>query len=92
MNRSDMFNQLHNGVCDVKFIKASGASRRMKCTLQKELIPAASKSDPMSQKKVRAINEEVLPVWDIEARGWRSFRVDSVKLFNGPTMVMDSAA
>jgi hypothetical protein len=30
-------------------------------------------------KKVRAISSDVLPVYDIDAQGWRSFRWDSIK-------------
>jgi len=54
----------------------------MKCTLQEDIIPQATKEDPLSQKKIRALNEEVLPVWDTEKSGWRSFRIDSVKSFS----------
>jgi hypothetical protein len=53
----------------------------MKCTLQEGIIPKATKEDPLSQKKIRALNEEVLPVWDCDKEGWRSFRIDSVKSF-----------
>ena len=50
----------------------------MKCTLKESHLPTAKKDDPLSQKKVREINEEVLSVWDTKAQGWRSFRVENV--------------
>ena len=59
-----------------------GEERDMMCTLQEGVVPAATKEDPLSQKKVRAVNEEVIPVWDVNANGWRSFRVDSVISFS----------
>jgi len=31
------------------------------------------------EKKEKKVNEEVIPVYDLDAKGWRSFRWDSVK-------------
>jgi len=81
MTREEMIEALRQGDCRVIFKKVSGEERDMLCTLKEDHIPKASKSDPMSQKKVRAINEEVIPVWDVTAEGWRSFRVDTVVSF-----------
>jgi hypothetical protein len=62
----------------VKFKKVSGEERTMKCTLQESVIPPATKEDPLSQKKVRAVSPEVCSVWDVDAKGWRSFRWENV--------------
>jgi hypothetical protein len=62
----------------VKFKKVSGEERTMKCTLQESVIPPATKEDPLSQKKVRAVSPEVCSVWDVDANGWRSFRWENV--------------
>jgi hypothetical protein len=70
--------RLKSDIVTVKFKKLSGDERVMKCTLQESVIPAATKDDEMSQKKVRAVSLEVCSVWDTEANGWRSFRWDSV--------------
>lgn len=83
MTRQEMIEKLVNGKCKVIFTKKDGTERTMMCTLSEDMIPQATKDDPLSQKKVRAVNEEVLPVWDVEAEGWRSFRVDSVVSFSG---------
>jgi hypothetical protein len=40
--------------------------------------PHATKEDTMSQKKVRDISEAVVSVWDVNAKGWRSFRYERV--------------
>ena len=77
-----MMQELQQRVCRVIFKKTNGEERDMQCTLQDDAIPAATKTDPLSQKKVRSINEEVIPVWDVNAQGWRSFRVDSVISFS----------
>ena len=85
INMTDLFNKykeaLTNGHCTVHFMKVSGEERTMRCTLKKEDIPSASKSDPLSQTKIRELSEDVLPVWDLDAKGWRSFRVDNVITF-----------
>jgi hypothetical protein len=65
----------------VTFKKVSGDKRKMRCTLKKDDIPSAEKSDPLSQTKIRELNTEVLPVWDLDAKGWRSFRIENVTAF-----------
>jgi len=80
--RDELIGKLKNNVCIVVFTKKDGTERSMKCTLQEGVIPKTTKEDPLSQKKIRALNEEVLPVWDTEKNSWRSFRIDSVKSFS----------
>ena len=76
---TDLFNKykeaLEQGECKVSFMKVSGEERTMRCTLKKDDIPSASKSDPLSQTKIRELSEEVLPVWDLDAKGWRSLEL-----------------
>ena len=70
--------QLLDNVMNITFTKKDGTQRVMKATLREDIIPAPTKEDPLTQKKVRAISEEVLPCWDVENEGWRSFRIDSI--------------
>ena len=79
--RIKMVEELQTGTKVVTFTKVNGDQRVMTCTLKEDLIPSASKADPLSQKKIRTINDEVIPVWDLNAEGWRSFRVDNVVSF-----------
>ncbi len=71
---------LQTSQCRVIFTKLNGEERNMICTLREDIIPYATK-DPITQKKVRDLNEEVLAVWDTKAEGWRSFRVANVLSF-----------
>lgn len=66
-------------IVSVKFIKANGEERIMKCTLNPSLI-----KDTYEKKteRVKKENEEVVGVWDVEKQAWRSFRIDSVKAFS----------
>ena len=66
--------KLVKGEVVVTFNKINGDKRVMTCTLQEGIVPEATKKDPASQKKEQKINEEVQVVWDVNAKGWRSFR------------------
>ena len=77
--REEISHILKNNIVSVEFTKSDGTHRVMKCTLVSTIIPAMSISEEStSTKKVRAFNPDVLPVWDLDNSGWRSFRIDSV--------------
>lgn len=80
LTRNEMMEMLQTSQCRVIFTKLNGEERDMVCTLREDIIPSATK-DPITQKKVRDLNEEVLAVWDTKAEGWRSFRVANVLSF-----------
>ena len=63
----------------VTFLKLDGDRRVMTCTLNEDRVPPPTKKDPLSQKKIRQISDKVCSVWDINAKGWRSFRYDRVE-------------
>ena len=75
-----MREMLQTSQCRVIFTKLNGEERNMICTLREDIIPSATK-DPITQKKVRDLNEEVLAVWDTKAECWRSFRTANVVSF-----------
>ena len=69
---------LRVSICDVKFKKVSGTERLMKATLMKDIIPAdmqPPKVTPAATMRDKA-NDNVVSCWDVEANGWRSFRLD----------------
>lgn len=78
MTRDELKSELQKNIVEVTFTKVNGDQRVMECTLQESILPPATKTDAMSQTKVRELNEEVLSVWDINANGWRSFRISNV--------------
>ena len=65
---------LKGNVARVKFKKVNGDIRDMRCTLREDLLPAAIPT----AKRQHDTNDEVVAVYDIDAAGWRSFRIDSV--------------
>jgi hypothetical protein len=70
---------LINGVIEVAFTKADGTLRKMNATLSESVVPKANKEDPLSTKAVRKVNPEVCVIWDVDSKGWRSFRWDRLK-------------
>jgi hypothetical protein len=81
VNYQDALSELKQSICEVTFTKVNGDTRVMTCTLQKDMIPQATKKDPLTETKVREINENFISVWDINAKGWRGFRVANVIAF-----------
>ena len=76
--KTDLKNLLDQNVVVVDFTKLNGDKRVMTCTLREDMKPPATKTDTMSQKKVREISDAVVSVWDVNAKGWRSFRYDRI--------------
>lgn len=69
---------LHEGIVSVTFRKTDGTTRVMKATLSSEMIPAQPLTESEEPKKERKVNDAVMAVWDTEANGWRSFRLDRI--------------
>lgn len=76
--RTDLKNQLEHNVLVVDFTKLNGDKRVMTCTLREDMKPRANKDDAMSQKAVREVSDATVSVWDVNAKGWRSFRYDRI--------------
>jgi hypothetical protein len=76
--KEDLKNLLEQNVLVVDFTKLNGDKRVMTCTLREDMKPAATKTDAMSQKKVREVSDAVVSVWDVNAKGWRSFRYERI--------------
>ena len=81
MNRQEMIEELLKRNCRVIFKKVNGEERDMLCTLQKDVLPEAKKEDPLTQKKVRDVNEETIVAWDVKKDAFRSFRIENVISF-----------
>lgn len=76
--RTWLKNMLHMGPVLVTFTKTDGTERELNCTLKEgDTIPYVKTTD-----RVKKINEEVCPVWDIDKQEWRSFKYESVTKVN----------
>ncbi|MEY4331514.1 MAG: Enterobacter phage [Bacteroidota bacterium] len=64
------------GPVTVVFTKKDGTERVMECTTATSLVPIVESTEPKREKKV---NDDVIPVYDLENKAWKSFRWDSIK-------------
>lgn len=72
--RSWLISHLRMGPVEVTFKKKDGTERIMNCSLQEGVvIPHEKKTD-----REKEPNLDVLPVWDLDKKEWRSFRLDSI--------------
>ena len=74
--RDQLVNQLMNETLVVTFRKLDGDQRVMTCTKSFDIIPEEHK--PKTEKQPK---QGTVTVWDVNAKGWRSFRYDRVKKF-----------
>ena len=76
--RNWLRNLLKSEVVTLTFTKKDGTKREMLSTLCESRIPKSEKSTESAG--TRKYSEEAQPVYDIEAKGWRSFRWDSLSM------------
>lgn len=69
---------LHEFVCVVEFTKVDGSYREMRCTLNNDMIP--EEYTPKGKKNFST--NEVIRAYDINAEGFRSFKVNNIITFN----------
>lgn len=77
------------GPVTIVFTKKDGSERVMECTTSATLVPLVEEKvhvtntdnpiDFPAPKKEKKVNEEVMPVYDLESKAWKSFRWDSIK-------------
>lgn len=67
---------LSAGEVTVIFTKKDGTERVMRCTLETDKLPI---TEAKVDKKERKKSEDTIAVYDLDAKGWRSFTVKSVK-------------
>jgi len=69
---------LKSEVVTLTFTKKDGSQREMVSTLCESQIPKSEKS--AESAGTRKYSDEAQPVYDVEAKGWRSFRWDSLSM------------
>ncbi len=80
--------KLKESVCKVVFTKTDGSERVMKCTLKEDVLrPYIEEIEKRNKQmleegkvvKQKPENPNLLAVIDLEAQGWRSFKLDTIK-------------
>lgn len=82
-SRDWLVSHLKLGPMTIKFLKVDGTERTMNCTLNKEMLakilPVKDKiAEGTKGKKDKVRNDEVISVFDLDKKDWRSFRLDSI--------------
>jgi hypothetical protein len=86
ITREQLSELLHAGECMVEFTKVNGEVRTMPCTLNESLIPpdpvhVTNTDNPVdfpAPKKEKKQNPDVMSVWCLDKKEWRSFRIANV--------------
>ena len=74
---SELQSQLQREILEVTFTKVNGDKRIMNCKLMEGILPSNPTEEAKKEAK-KKVNEDVLSVWDVDASGWRSFRVKNI--------------
>lgn len=69
-NLERLADELHHHVLCVKFVKADGTERTMRCTLVPSLLPSIPSEESVSDA---VEHDRAVVVWDLELEDWRSF-------------------
>ena len=78
MDRNILLEALKNHECTVTFTKVNGETRVMPCTLKENVIPTPPAEVASKSTIKRYENQNVVSVWCLDKKEWRSFRVDNV--------------
>jgi CMP-N-acetylneuraminic acid synthetase len=84
LKKEDYSKVLRRGICRVVFEKVNNELREMYCTLDTTIIPKTTKeiTEEALDTPKRRSNDNVVAVYDVQNEAWRSFRVNTVILFN----------
>lgn len=80
-DRNEVLRDLRQFVAEVTFTKVNGQQRVMRCTLRPDLLPEKYVTEEAAEREFHETNQETIRAWDLQANGWRSFRMDSVSYF-----------
>lgn len=86
VNRTQLVESLHRGICEVVFVKSDGSERNMKCTLSPQILPANDKEFLRESGSSHPTN---VPVWDVESNSWKSFNIESVRSFRPSSITLN---
>jgi|LauGreDrversion4_2_1035121.scaffolds.fasta_scaffold1127095_3 hypothetical protein len=82
LNKETLKEHLTKCVAEITFNKVDGSARTMYCTLMSDYLPEQNDIDENVRHVPRKDNDNTLAVWDMDNKGWRSFRIDSITNVN----------
>lgn len=72
---------LFENECIVEFTKVNGEIRSMPCTLDPKIVPPVPEPKVLAEgevAKVKKSNPDIMNVWCLDKKEWRSFRIANV--------------
>jgi WYL_2, Sm-like SH3 beta-barrel fold len=78
MDRNILLEALTNHECTVTFTKVNGETRVMPCTLKEDVISKPPVNIASKSVVKRHEHQNVVSVWCLDKKEWRSFRVENV--------------
>ena len=79
-DRNFILKQLYRGVVNLTFTKTNGESRTMNATLATQLIESNQLKESSPNPPG---NDDLVVCWDVEEKGWRSFKVSTITEYKG---------
>jgi hypothetical protein len=76
--RDEILKDLKSHIIEVTFTKVNGEGRVMRCTLDPQYLPPNYNPEHLDEQHQKKENLNNIAAWDVNAGGWRSFRIDSV--------------
>ena len=73
-NKNELKQLLKKKTVEIKFKKKDGSDRTMNCTLVSDVVPVYEKKT----ERTRPENDNVLAVWDLDKKAFRSFKLESI--------------
>jgi len=83
-DKSFIIRQMKSGVVNFKFEKTNGELREMNATLVSSQIPPTHHKE--TNPNPHNSSEDLIVCWDVENVGWRSFKLSTLKEYNGQVM------
>ena len=81
LDKELILRHLYNGVVNLSFKKANGELREMEATLVTRYIDPKEIKESMANPENADTNHVVC--WDMEKKGWRSFKIDTIEEYKG---------
>jgi WYL_2, Sm-like SH3 beta-barrel fold len=76
LDRNNLIKNLQKHKLTILFVKNDGTLRSMLCTLRPDTWPPSEES---ATHKNNANTTNLIMVWDLEKRAWRSFHCDKIR-------------
>jgi len=80
-DRQFILSEMYRSVVNLKFKKVDGEEREMNATLVTRLID--SRQIKESSPNPSDGDPNLIVCWDVDRKGWRSFKIDTVLEYNG---------